>query len=57
MDAHLVAIPVRESSHWRSLEDMEIGEATKRSLELKLKKEQHKELLMDMRNFLMTTRG
>ena len=54
MASGLVTIDVNDIKNLRTLEDMEIGEATRSSLS-KLKKEQHKGVLLDIRKFLSTT--
>jgi len=54
MAGDLVAIDVNDIKNLRTVEDMEIGEATRHSLS-KIKKEQQKGVLLDMRKFLSTT--
>lgn len=54
MAGDLVTIDVNDVKNLRTLEDMEIGEATRHSLS-KVKKEQQKGVLLDMRKFLSTT--
>ena len=53
MASDLVAIDVNDVKNLRTLEDMEIGEATRNSLS-KLKPEKHKGILLDIRKFLST---
>jgi len=50
----LVAININDIKNLRTLEDMEIGEATRNSLS-KIKEEQQKGVLLDIRKFLSTT--
>jgi len=50
----LVAINVNDVKNLQTLEDMEIGKATRNSMS-KIKKEQQKGVLLDTRKFLSTT--
>jgi len=50
----LVVINVSDVKNLRTLEDMEIGEATRNRLS-KIKKEQQKGVILDIRKFLSTT--
>lgn len=47
----LSEINVRDVDKMRALDDIEIGEATKKAMSTNIKKERHKQLLMDMRSF------
>jgi hypothetical protein len=47
-------IDVRKVANLRCIDDIEIGEATRKGL-TKLKKELHKVILLDMRNFLASS--